>query len=38
MSGPGSFEKGEDKRDKGSGPSLLYRLKNKDKGRDRRNK
>ncbi|MBT8333176.1 MAG: hypothetical protein KJP19_02000 [Deltaproteobacteria bacterium] len=34
MQGPGSYEKGEEERDKKSGPSFLYRFKNKDKGRD----
>ncbi len=38
MQGPGSYEKSEDKRNKVSGQSLLYRLKNKDKDRDPRDK
>ncbi len=38
MQGPGSYEKGEEERDKESGPKLLYRFKNQDKSRDPRNK
>ena len=34
MQGPGSYEKDEEERYKESGPSLVYRLKNKDKGRN----
>ncbi len=34
MQGPGSYEKGEEERDKESGPKLLYRFKNKDKVRN----
>ncbi len=38
MQGPGSYEKGEEERDKKSGPSLLYRIKDKAPRRDPRNK
>ena len=34
MQGPGSYEKYEEERDKESGPSLFYQLKNKDKVRN----
>jgi hypothetical protein len=37
MQGPGSYEKGEDERDKERGPSLLSRFNNKHTRRDPRN-